>query len=360
MTGPVAIVLPPKEGFGPDAVGAIGLLVHRLARAGAGGVVLGRTPVGDTFDGVPFLPVRPGIGLSGVARYAAGVARVLRSRQPALIEVHNRPEVALHLLRLRVPVTLVLHNDPTGMRGARTAAERGTLLARMARVVTVSAWLRDRFMAGIDRPVRAPVVLANCIDRPPGPSAPGDEEGRDNIVLFAGRVVADKGADVFVDACAAALPHLPGWRALMVGADRFGAYSPETPFLHALRPRAAAAGVLMLGHLPHAHVLAAMRRAAIVCVPSRWEEPFGLTALEAMACGAALVCSPRGGLPEVAGDAALYAEPDAAALGAAILGLAQDPARRAAMGIAGRCRAQGFGAPEAARALVRLRQDILG
>ena len=49
-------------------------------------------------------------------------------------------------------------------------------------------------------------------------------------MLFAGRVVSDKGADAFVQACAGALPRLPGWRAEMLGADRFGADSPETPF----------------------------------------------------------------------------------------------------------------------------------
>ena len=53
-----------------------------------------------------------------------------------------------------------------------------------------------------------------------------------------------------------------------------------------------------------------MARAAIVVVPSRWQEPFGLTALEALACGAALICSRRGGLPEIGGDVAVYADPD--------------------------------------------------
>ena len=52
-----------------------------------------------------------------------------------------------------------------------------------------------------------------------------------------------------------------------------------------------------------------MARAAIVVVPSRWSEPFGLTALEALACGAALLCSPRGGLPEVYGQAAQRIDP---------------------------------------------------
>ena len=157
------------------------------------------------------------------------------------------------------------------------------------------------------------------------------------------------------------LPRLPGWRAEMIGADRFGPDSPDTPFLAALRPRAAAAGVVLRGHMPHDGVLAAMRRAAIVCVPSRWNEPFGLAALEALACGAALVCSPRGGLPEVAGDAALYADPaEPGALAQAIMALATDAPRRAALGAAGRARAEGFAAPQAAQALLELRRSILG
>ena len=53
-----------------------------------------------------------------------------------------------------------------------------------------------------------------------------------------------------------------------------------------------------------------MSRAAIVVVPSRWPEPFGLTALEALACGAALAYAPRGGLPEIAGPAAIPINPD--------------------------------------------------
>lgn len=350
----VAIVLPPKEGFSPQAVGAIGLLVHRVVQAGAPGIVLGRPTTGMPFADVPFMPVSPGWGLSSVSRYAAGMAQALRRLRPALIEVHNRPEVALYLLRLGVPVSLFLHNDPVPMHGARTAADRATLLARLARVVTVSAWLRDRLLLGIERPARPPVVLPNCIDAVVPAAGP-----RDHLILFAGRIVADKGADLFVDACARVLPSLPGWRAAMIGADRFGPHSKDTPFLRALRPRAAAAGVAMLGHLPHGQVLAAMRRAAIVCVPSRWNEAFGMTALEAMACGAPLICSPRGGLPEVAGDAALYAEPDPAALASAIAALARDPARRAALSQAGLARAAQFAAPDAARALVRLRQDIL-
>ena len=78
MRASVAIVLPPKEGFVSESVGAVGLLVRRLAGAGAGGVVLGRPRPGTPFPEAPFLPVEPGWGFSDNARYARGVLRKLR------------------------------------------------------------------------------------------------------------------------------------------------------------------------------------------------------------------------------------------------------------------------------------------
>ena len=355
----VAVVLPPSEAFSPVAAGAIGLLAHRLAVQPSEfhPLVLG-PPVAAPFPDVPFRPACPRWLLGGsAARYAGGVIRALGNVPPALVEVHNRPAVALALAeRLDVPVLLVLHNDPQGMRGARTPKERRHLLECLAGIATVSDYLRSRLLAGVAAPTRPVAVLPNCIDLsampPPAPREP--------VILFAGRMVADKGADVFVEACARALPTLPGWRAEMIGADRFSPDSPDTPFVRALRPAAAAAGVTLAGYRPQAEVLAAMAQAAVVAVPSRWQEPFGLTALEAMACGAALVTSPRGGLPEVAGDVALYADPDApGALAAALCALAEDLPGRAARGMAGIVRAAGFGAPAARARLADIRADLL-
>ena len=308
-------------------MGAIGLLVHRLARA-AGGDVLGR-PVRTPFEAVPFHPVRLGWGLTPNKRYARGVATVLRRLRPDLVEVHNRPELALHLARRHRRVALFLHNDPQGMRGARTPAERAVLLRRLARVVTVSEHLRERFQQGIGGKHGGEVtVLPNSIDVPPR-----TRRVREKVILFVGRLVADKGADVFVDACATALPLLPGWRAEMVGADRFSAASPPTPFTEQLVRNAAAAGIRLHGYMPHADAMDCMSRASIAVVPSRWAEPFGLTALEAMAHGAALVCSRRGALPEIAGDCAAYANPEApGATATAILELARDANERARLG----------------------------
>jgi glycosyltransferase involved in cell wall biosynthesis len=355
----VAVILPPRETFSPAAAGAVGLLAHRLALAPGGfsPTVFGR-PGAAPFRDVPFVPVRPAWLPAGQARrYAAGVARELRRNPPALIEVHNRPLVALDLARRfpTVPVSLFLHNDPQGMRRARTPEERAALLSALAKVVAVSVFLRRRFLADLAAPGDV-VVARNCIDLAEIPRC----AERDSTIVLVGRVTADKGADTFVRACARALPALPGWRAELLGADRFGADSPDTPFLRALRPEAAAAGVAMTGWRPHADVLATMARAAMVVVPSRVAEGFGLTALEAMACGAALLCSARGALPEVAGEVAVLIDPeDAQALAAAIVDLARDPARRAALGEAGRARARRFDVSAAAATLEALRRDTL-
>jgi glycosyltransferase involved in cell wall biosynthesis len=146
----------------------------------------------------------------------------------------------------------------------------------------------------------------------------------------------------------------------MIGADRFNPDSPDTEFIRTLRPEAAAAGVSMLGYRPHGEVLAAMARAAIVVVPSRWPEPFGLTALEAMAAGAALLVSARGGLGEFTRDAAVTIDPDdPESLAVAMLSVASDPAHRAALAAAGRERAREYDVAKGVARLDALRSDIL-
>jgi UDP-glucose:(glucosyl)LPS alpha-1,2-glucosyltransferase len=358
----VAAVLPPGEGFGPGRTGAIGRIAHRLAAApGFRTLVIGAKQPGPTFADTEFLPAHPPFWLPGNinTRYAAGVAKLLRRLGPALVEVHNRPEVALALAR-RLPVTrisLFLHNDPQTMRGARTPAERQILLSHLAGMVTVSAYLRQRLLEGIAAPRTTPAVLPNCIDLAALPAT----EPRQRVILFVGRVVPEKAPDAFVAACRLALPRLPGWRAEIIGADRFRADSPDTRFVRRVREAAEAAGVSLLGYRDHPAVMNALAAAAIVVVPSRWAEPFGLVALEAMASGAALVCSSRGGLPEVAGDAALYADPDdPTAVAEAILALARDEARREALAAAGRERARQFDLRPTLARLVSLRQAMIG
>jgi glycosyltransferase involved in cell wall biosynthesis len=366
MTAPPIIeVLPPSEIFSPQSAGAIALMVARLFGQSEifAPLVLGFAPPVPPFPGVAFQPVRPAFRpLRRAIRYAIGVQRAARRLSPALIEVHNRPDIAGFLAgRGAAPVILCLQNDPQAMRASRTIAARQGLLAALGGVIVASEFLRRRFLDGLPAECAARVfVVPNCLALarlpPPLPVA-----GRAREILYVGRVVADKGVDGFVAACASALPRLPGWRASIIGADRFGAESPETPFLRGVRAAAAQAGVEMHGYRTHDQVLAAMARAAIVAVPSRWAEPFGLTAIEAMASGAALMTTRRGALPDLAGEAAVYIDPDdVAGMAAAMMALANDPERRAALAAAGLRRARDFDCGAALTSLDRLRREIAG
>jgi glycosyltransferase involved in cell wall biosynthesis len=64
--------------------------------------------------------------------------------------------------------------------------------------------------------------------------------------------------------------------------------------------------VEVLKSAPLAEVRRRMQTAAIALTPSVWDEPFGLTAIEAHAAGAALISSGRGGLREASGPHAVY------------------------------------------------------
>ncbi|MGC8476849.1 MAG: glycosyltransferase family 4 protein [Acetobacteraceae bacterium] len=364
----IGIVLPPGEGFGPAAVGAVGLLVQCLNAVPAprwAPSVFGSPLTGDPFAAPRFRSVRlPGLPLLGrTVRYTIGLRRALRAYDPALIEVHNRPAIARALAAgfPTTPVILFLHNDPRTMRGARSPAQRRDLLRRLGAVAVVSDRVGRQMTEGcpeVDTPL--PVTMPNYIDLaavpPPAPAA-----ARDRLILFVGRIVPEKGVHRFIEGFSAATARLPGWRAAILGAPHLREDRHTSAFERSVRHAAAAAGVTIEGYRPHGEVLAQMARAAIVVVPSLWEEPFGLTALEAMACGAALICSPRGNLRALTKGAALLVDPDdVAALADAMAALGDDVGQRAALGAAGVARAGGFGLADAAARLDALRRAVLG
>jgi glycosyltransferase involved in cell wall biosynthesis len=110
--------------------------------------------------------------------------------------------------------------------------------------------------------------------------------------LFAGRLSPEKGAAEAIDiARAAGVP-------IEVYGDVYDAgYSRDE-----IDPRRGWPGVTVHEGIPRAALWEAMARAAAVLCPSRWDEPFGLAAAEAQACGTPVVAFRRGGLSEVIVD----------------------------------------------------------
>jgi mannosyltransferase len=163
--------------------------------------------------------------------------------------------------------------------------------------------------------------------------------GRYAIGCF-GRVRAQKGSDVFVEAMCALLPRYPDFTAVIVGA-----IVPEQQgFANDLRKRIEAAGlqsrIVMTGELEIAEVQRWYRRLTIYTFTSR-NEGFGLTLIEAMSAGAALVASRAGAAEFVVEDGTtgvLTPPGDVGALVAALEPLMRDPASAVAMGERARAR----------------------
>jgi mannosyltransferase len=154
------------------------------------------------------------------------------------------------------------------------------------------------------------------------------------------RVRAQKGTDVFVDAMCHLLPRYPEFSAVVVG----GITTEQIGFANDLKTRIEAAGlgsrIVITGELEIADVQRWYQRLTIYAFTSR-NEGFGLTLIEAMSAGAALVASRAGAAELVVEDGAtgvLTPPGDVEALVAALEPLMRDPAAAAAMGERGRAR----------------------
>ena len=176
---------------------------------------------------------------------------------------------------------------------------------------------------------RFPLERVRVVPHPTpfAPAAPGPEADP-GLVLFVGRLTAEKGVGVLLDA----LERLraPRWQAAIVGD---GALAGEL----ARRIEAAGLGarVRLTGALDRAALADHYRAASLVVVPSIAPESFGLTGLEALAHARPVVAFPSGGVTEWLEDGVtglLAARGDAGELAARIDRLLADPALRRRLG----------------------------
>jgi glycosyltransferase involved in cell wall biosynthesis len=227
-------------------------------------------------------------GEDGAAAAAAESAfttayTAMRATRYDVIHNHAFDAPAVRLATaLAAPVVHTLHLPPDR---AVSAALRGA--ARDGRRPAVAA-VSD-FQAGAWRRV-VPVDAILPPYPPTGVIAWSGAAGRG--ALYAGRLSPEKGAAEAIEiARAAGMP-------IDVYGDVYDpAYSREQ-----IGPRRNWPGVSVHPGVPRALLWEAMAGAAVVLYPARWDEPFGMAAAEAQACGTPVVAFRRGGLSEVIMD----------------------------------------------------------
>lgn len=235
------------------------------------------------------------------------------------------------------------------------------LIGKMDAVVATSA----RTAAYLERPA---TVILHGIDTQT--FTPADDRAAlrqalglpDGVLVGCyGRIRAQKGTDAFVEAMIALLPDRPGVTALVMGRATEG----QNGFLDQLKARVAEAGlsdrILFLPEVSVDRMADWYRVLDLYVAPQRWEG-FGLTPLEAMACGVPVVATTVGAFPEIVTPqtGALVPPDDIPALAAGVAPFLDDAQIRQGAGTAARAHVEnGFRLQDEADALIAIYRRLL-
>tara|TARA_B100000795_G_scaffold268168_1_gene254532 strand:+ start:298 stop:2418 length:2121 start_codon:yes stop_codon:yes gene_type:complete len=199
-----------------------------------------------------------------------------------IIEIHNRPLVFNYLKKIIISKFIIyFHNDPLSMNGSRSTRERLKLLNEVDKIIFVSKWVQTRFFINLDLKLMNKTEIVY-------PSIHRERKiyRKDKKITFVGKLNESKGYDIYKDAVTKILNEFNNWKAYSIGDES------------RVRPKINHKNHKELGFLKHKMVLQFLNKSEIVVVPSRWEEPFGRTALESSSRACATIISAKGGLPE--------------------------------------------------------------
>jgi len=333
------------DAFWPD-IGGLEVfcvnLIRELRRRGhqcavitnRGGIAMAGTA---DFEGVPvhgfeFFDSLHRANLKEIVQLNDACSRLVDAFAPDMIHLHGVARSIFHFTRQqkrrRLPAVITLHDNL--LRGAHTMA--GPVLENVERIVAISGYIqRDSLALDASLEPRLRTIL-NAL--PPAATKPTALPQAPRVLAL-GRLTEHKGFDLAIRAIAAIRAEFPQ-ATLTVAGD-----GPDRAKLEALAAELAAP-VRFAGWVAPDSVPSLINDHAVMVIPSRWQEPFGLVALQAAQMARPAIVARSGGLPEVVVDGEtglVVANEDVAGFAAALRKLLADPALAARLGEAGRARA---------------------
>jgi len=227
-----------------------------------------------------------------------------------IIEIHNRPFFFKYLFKkkIRHPITLHFHNDPTKMKGSSSVQERHFIASNCAAVYFVSKFIKNKFCLNLRKKYKNLHVIMNGIQR-----TLKKKPNKNKIILFVGRLVEAKGIILFLDAIEKLLKEKVKWKFIIIGTIKPGYNIKKNLFF--MRSKTDQKGLVIIDKINklsekfknfkhinfcnNKSVHNYMKKSSILVAPSIWEDPCPLTHIEALSNSCALITSSTGGIPEI-------------------------------------------------------------
>jgi glycosyltransferase involved in cell wall biosynthesis len=287
----ISIILPYKENFSSDYAGAVSLLLRdtvKLSEYRSNIKIFGNTEFKKDLLKKNYinLPIKRRF-FQSVSKFYLNQFEKYEINDPSqIIEIHNRPLYVKKIFKINKNIVLFFHNDPLSMKGSISPRDRIKLLRLTKKIIFVSKWVKNRFFFNINNYKKKNSkyeIIPNSTNK-----VKINFKNKKNLIVFAGRLNLSKGYDIFGKAVLKILDKHKDWKAIVYGDE------PRENILFKHN------NLKILGFKKHSVVLKKLITTSISVVCSRWEEPFGRTAMEASSRGCAVIISNRGGLPEAA------------------------------------------------------------
>ena len=278
--------------------------------------------------------------------YLKKTQQVLHKRQYDLIIIENRPGYVLKLTSFS-KAKLVIHLENNFLNiNTRNAKE----IYNVSSIIINTSNFITQQVRSINPQDKKCVTVYNGIDTDYFYRAEKYKreifniKDNDFIIAYSGRLNEEKGVLELVKAFK--LINIPNSRLLIIGASFYGKDKATNPFVQQLIQEVSPikSQVFFTGFIDYHEIPSYLKMADIAVVPSKWEEPFGLTVVEAMAAGLPLITTQSGGIPEICTKTAIIVERENLVdnLATAIRDLYQHPEKRKALGQARLMRSKYF------------------
>ena len=288
----IAILLPYKENFSHKSAGAVSIFVNdtnQLSIFKKNIKVYGSTKDRITLKNYTNINLKKNFFYSTTAQYIKKFIKLTKDKKVDILEVHNRPNYINYLDNIfKCKKILYFHNDPQDMQGSKSIDQRINLLNKADKIVFNSNWSKSRFLESLPDTLNFDKI---SVIHQSTSNVKINFKKKKNIISFIGKLNTSKGYDIFGGAILKILDTHPNWKSIVIGDEP----REKLNFKHK--------NLKQLGYKKNTYVLNKLKEVSISVVPSKWDEPFGRSSLEAASRGCALIISNTGGLNETTKDA---------------------------------------------------------